>query len=187
VSQQTQDTIVLEIPRATPRREGAAGGRRGLVALGLAAALAAGVALGAAWSPRADPAEDANLRLASALQEAQVSTQLQAASEAQADGDAAQAAALLADLADRLEGAAAGGPQDEVSQALNEAASMLRGLSRAAGQLEDGGGSWTDLLGSLVDGLAGGEDGSGLPLPEGFTLPDGLDALLGEALADGQA
>ena len=173
MSQQTQDTVVLDLPQAAPSPQRAGGARRGLIALGLAAALAAGVALGAAWSPRAGDADAANIRLAAALQEADVSAQLQAASAAQQDGDAAEAAKLLADVADRLEGAATAGPQDEVSQALNDAASLLRGLSRAAAQLDtQDGGSWTDLLGPLLEGLTGGDGTSGLQLPEG------LDSLL---------
>jgi hypothetical protein len=172
VSQQTQDTVVLDLPQAAPGPE-RGGASRGLVALGLAAALALGLAIGAAWSPRASDTDAANVRLAAALQEADVSTQLQAASAAQQEGDAAEAAKLLADVADRLEGAATAGPQDEVSQALNDAASMLRGLSRAAEQLDtQDGGSWTDLLGPLVEGLIGGDGGSGLQIPEG------LDSLL---------
>ena len=172
MSQQTQDTVVLDLP-PTPSRPPGSGARRGLIALGLAVALAAGVALGAAWSPRAADADAANVRLAAALQEADVSTQLQAASIAQQDGDAAEAAKLLADVADRLEGAATAGPQDEVSDALNQAASLIRGLSRAAGELDtQDGGSWTDLLGPLLEGLASGDGGSGLQ------LPDGLDSLL---------
>ena len=193
MSQQTQDTVVLDLPQAAPSPQRAGGARRGLIALGLAAALAAGVALGAAWSPRAADADAANVRLAAALQQADVSTQLQAASAAQQDGDAAEAAKLLADVADRLEGAATAGPQDEVSEALNQAASLLRGLSRAAGELDtQDGGSWTDLLGPLVEGFTGGEGGSGLPeglgdLLNGLTggaagsdlqLPEGLDSLL---------